>query len=516
MTIQALNLESEAPPSGAAPQEWDEPIPFDDFELPVFPEHVLPQWLGDWCEEEAQAIQVPVDLPALLGLAVVSLCASKKLVVEVKPGWREHLALYVAVAMASGEGKSPPFMHATAPLHKWERDQKAIVAPQRADAEEQRRLLEERLRELRKVAAATKTRNTDAGENAAEEARALAVELDEVRVPALPRLLAGDATAEAVGRLLAEQGGRLGIFSDEGGPLAIMAGRYNEGRANIELFCQAHTGAPYNLDRVGRESIQLRAPLLTIALTVQPSVISGLAESPALRNQGLLARFLYAMPKSLVGRRIADTEPMSDFTREQYEKAIGRLLDLEAETEEDGELVPRVLTLDQSARERLLRFKAEIEPRIGPGGDLQPLADWCNKLPGITARLAGVLHVAAEAGDETVEVSSMTTSIHPVFMGRAVSVARYAIEHARAVFSLMGSDAATAAAKRAWSWIAAKGVATVSQRDLHRGLHAERATDLDAPIKLLVERGYLREVPVAASGGRPPSPTYAVNPRAKR
>ena len=99
-------------------EPWDEPIPFSDADVPDFPLDVLPPWLGVWAAEQARAVQAPADLPALLGLAVLSFTTAKKISVEIKPGWHEPTNLYVAVALAPGEGKSPIFAAATAPLRE--------------------------------------------------------------------------------------------------------------------------------------------------------------------------------------------------------------------------------------------------------------------------------------------------------------------------------------------------------------------------------------------------------------
>ena len=49
------------------------------------------------------------------------MAAAKRYVVKVRPGWLEYFALYVAVALASGECKSPVFKVITAPLEDFQR-----------------------------------------------------------------------------------------------------------------------------------------------------------------------------------------------------------------------------------------------------------------------------------------------------------------------------------------------------------------------------------------------------------
>ncbi len=144
-----------------------------------------------------------------------------------------------------------------------------------------------------------------------------------------------------------------------------------------------------------------------------------------------------------------------------------------------------------------------------PGADLHLLADWVNKLPGTVARIACALHVAGRPGEWAAPIDSRT-------MHRAIAIGDYAIPHALAAFSVMGSDPSTELAKRAWAWLRTRQESAVTKRELHRGLHVEHATDLDAPIAVLVERGYLREVPARPTGGRPASPSYEINPLARR
>jgi hypothetical protein len=492
---------------------WDDPIAFDDVDVPGFPLETLPPWLGTWASEQATAIQVPPDLPALLGLAVLSLTTAKKICVEIKPGWREPTNIYTAIALAPGEGKSPIFAAATAPLREWEREQRSRLAPQIADAQERERLRDERARELRKKAA--RAAEGPQLELLESELRELAVERATTTIPSPPRLVADDATPEAVGRLLGEQRGRLGVFSSEGGPFAIMAGRYSEGRANCELFCKAHSGDAYDLDRIGRPSVHLVAPLLTIALTVQPSVISGFASTPEFRSLGLLARFLYAIPRTIVGSRNPDPPPVTDAARAAYEQFIRRLLELEEQRDDHGEIAARPIPLSPVARSLLIAFKAGLEPRLGAGGDLQAIADWGNKLPGAVARIAGVLHVG-HLGSE----AALQKPIPGETLRAAAEVGNYAIEHARAAFGLMGADATTALAKHIWAWTLCCEDGSVTKHAIHRAMQSrvQRAAELDPALSVLVERGLFREVEATGPRrpGRPPSPIFEINPRARQ
>jgi replicative DNA helicase len=84
----------------------------------------------------------------------------------------------------------------------------------------------------------------------------------------------------------------------------------------------------------------------------------------------------------------------------------------------------------------------------------------------------------------------------------------------------MGADARVDDARWLLEWIERTGRELFTRREAHmaasRGRFA-KATDLDAPLGLLVEHGYLRRADPEPSRdphgrGRPPSPRYLVNP----
>ena len=46
-----------------------------------------------------------------------------------------------------------------------------------------------------------------------------------------------------------------------------------------------------------------------------------------------------------------------------------------------------------------IRTPAELEPGLGPTGDLHALGDWANKLPGTVAQIAGLPHIGDRGTD---------------------------------------------------------------------------------------------------------------------
>jgi len=160
-----------------------------------------------------------------------------------------------------------------------------------------------------------------------QEAEQLAVSLPEV--PTEPRLVASDATPEKVASLLAGNGGRLAVLNAEsGGLFSILAGRYAKNGPNFDVFLQAHAGDPLRVDRVGRPSESVQHPALTLVLTPQPDVLAKLADEPGFRERGLLGRFLYALPASLVGTRKFSEKEISRSSKLAYSRLVDGLLSI--------------------------------------------------------------------------------------------------------------------------------------------------------------------------------------------
>jgi len=488
---------------------WTSPIPLGDGGgVPAFPVEVLPGWLGEYVAAVATATQTPPDLAGMLALAVLATVAAGAAEVEPRPGWREPLCVFVAVGMDAGARKSAVFSALTRPVAEFERDQAAAALPGITETATLRRIADQAAAHAE--AAAGKAPASQQ-EEARAEAIARAAEASSLVVPPIPRWPVDDATPEALAGLLATYG-RIALLSPEGDVFDQMAGRYNQSAGpNLGVYLKGHAGDLLKVDRRGRPPEYVERPCLTIGLAVQPEVLRGLAGRPGFGGRGLLARFLYSLPPSLVGRRQPGAPPVPAAVADRYALELQALAaSLAVPAGDDG---PALLTLDQAAGERLLGFERDLEPRLAAGGgDLAHLAGWAAKLAGATCRLAGLLHLAGHLRDGWARPINADT-----FAG-AARLADYLVEHARAVFDLMGADPRVDDARWLVDWIARTGQVQFTRRDAHHAAPRGRfpkATDLDPALSLLEEHGYLRRVdadPSGPKGGRPPSPRFLVNP----
>jgi replicative DNA helicase len=495
--------------AGHGGHRWEPPVPFGSGgAVPAFPVEVLPGWLGEYVAGVATATQTPPDLAGMLALAVLATVAAGAVEVEPRAGWREPLCLFVAVGMDAGSRKSSVFTALTCPVAEFEREQAAAALPAITETAVLRRIADQA---AATAEAAAGKASASQQEEARAEAIARAAEAANITVPPLPRWLVDDATPEALAGLLATYG-RIALLSPEGDVFDQMAGRYNQSAGpNLGVYLKGHAGDLLNVDRRGRPPEYVERPCLTIGLAVQPEVLRGLAGRPGFGGRGLLARFLYSLPASLVGRRQSGAPSVPPAVADGYALELQALaVSLSAPAADEG---PAVLTLDQEASELLLRFERDLEPRLAAGsGDLAQLAGWAAKLAGATCRLAALLHLAKHLRD------GWARPIGPDTFAAAVQLAGYLVEHARAVFDLMGADPRVEDARWLLDWISRSGRSQFTRRDAHLAAPRGRfpkATNLDPALALLEEHGYLRRVdadPSGPKGGRPPSPRFLVNP----
>ena len=287
--------------AGLDGRAWAPPIPLGvAAEVPTFPVDALPGWLGDYVAAVATATQTPPDLAGMLALAVLATVAAGAVEVQPRPGWREPLCLFIAVGMDAGTRKSSVFAALTQPVADFEHQQATAALPAITETATLRRIADQAAATAEAAAGKAPASHQ---EEAKAEAIARAAEAANLVVPPIPRWLVDDATPEALAGLLATYG-RIALLSPEGDVFDQMAGRYNQAAGpNLGVYLKGHAGDLLKVDRRGRPPEYVQRPCLTIGLTVQPEVLRGLASRPGFGGRGLLARFLYCLPASLVGHR---------------------------------------------------------------------------------------------------------------------------------------------------------------------------------------------------------------------
>ena len=482
----------------AAVKGWTTPVPLLNCAVPPFDVTCIPGSLGEMVLAVSRATETPLGLPALLGIAVVSAAIAKKIVVQPEPGYVEPTNLYIAVGMESGNRKTAVLTRMIRPLVDWERFETERLAPEIKRLSGERKTQEARIEFLRKKAAKAKDKPSPTAE-------VLELETALRDVPKYPRLWVQDITPEQLAVKMAEQNERIALLSDEGGIFEVLAGRYNKGVPNLDLFLQAHSGSPVRVDRGSRPPVMMQNPALTVGISPQPDVLASLTDKPGFRGRGLLARFLYGLPASLLGSRHLQPTPCPDSTVTAYRHLIERLLKL-TPPEHDGAWQPWVLRFSDEAYEAWKDFQRRVEALMLEGAKLYYLKDWASKLPGAAARLAAVFHCVVTSPTQETLINAPT-------MQRAITLAELLVDHALAVFNLMERDETTDDALKILAWIRRLRQPRFTTRDCFCA-HQARLKKVDvihAPLHLLEQHGYIR-LGTSAKVPHRPSEFYEVNP----
>ena len=165
----------------------------------------------------------------------------------------------------------------------------------------------------------------------------------------------------------------------------------------------------------------------------------------------------------------------------------------------------------------LLDFQDWIEPRLHPRtGQLAPITDWASKLAGAVVRIAALLHVAHTF------TTGYARPITADTMRAAENVGRYYLDHALAVYDLMGRsdpdlDDARDSPRLDHQTRRPTGHDTFTRRDALRGLQGRNrfatVADLDPALTILTEHGHIRpKTPEKNPKGGRHSTTYEVHP----
>ncbi len=485
-------------------EDWPESLLFGEVETPELSTDLLPGFLKEYCRAVAEATQTPTGLAIMFGLSIIAACLQKRF--EVSPyrdDYTEPLNLWTVTSLESGNRKTAVKTAMTEPLTLWEREQAEMLKPKIKEINHRRDINLQRINLLKAKAAKPDTSPSDR-EGYLQEILQIEHETPgEIRDP---RVWTDDVTPERLQALLADHGERMALLSDEGGIFEVMAGLYSNGRANINVFLQGHSGSPIRVDRQGR-AVMLHKPALSFGLTVQPDVISDLSQGSKSRFRGIgtLARFLYCVPKSTIGTRdVTRRGVIPESVKVEYQAGIMRLMNIEPVYDEQRREQPRILTLTPDALQVWQQFSQYIESKQGPGGEYYNIQDWTSKLPGAALRVAGLFHV--------VEYGTASPTINRKTIELALDLCELLISHARAAFDLMEDDPSSNDAKAVLEWILARKEPSFKQNEAFKKIRRFRNIErLERALKVLVSRHIIRGPMKRNTGGRP-SIMYDVNP----
>lgn len=472
--------------------------------LPAFPVQALPTVLADMVAAVAESKQVDPGSPGVMALGVVSAATCGRVQVLPRAGWTEEVNLFVLVSADPSERKGPVERELRRPLDEATAELQRRWAPGAREAEVTRSIAAKAAAAAAEKAA--KLQDVEARQTALAEALDLDVAAEAIEIPPMPKLVAGgDITPEALAEVMHRHGGRITVLDTEGGFFDRIAGLYSNGVKNLDAVLHGYAGEPVEVNRrSGSEHIPRAG--LSLVLMVQPVVLAKLITDPEMTGRGLLARFLFAGPPSLVGRRRTGRN-VPGIPGDVANAYRGRVRDLAIEL--DGWTDPAQLAFTSGALDVLDVFEADVERRQLPGGDLAVTGPWAGKFTGNVLRVAAILHLAEHGPD------GLRRPIEQHTITSAIDLGGYFIAHAKAV--LAPRRGAVDDARVVLAYLHRHQLTEFSIRQMHTGLPRKQFATVDVvqdAVDVLANHGWVAELPMLKRGGpgRRPSPRYVVNP----
>lgn len=456
-----------------APTEWEEPIGFDNIQLPEFDTSIFPDWARDYIDAVSESIQVSPGAPAMSCLSVLSSIMSGKFVIQPSPDWREELALYTVVSMSSSERKSPVNKTMVQPLYHHEKEKSEKLQPEITEQATWLKAQEKRLNELYNKYGKKKDPEVY------EEIQSIEQEIESTEIITKPRLVTSDATPEALAALMSKNNEKMAILTSEGKELFdMMAGKYSQkDMSNIDFYLKCYDGEQTSIDRKGGEPLLLESPTMTIGLFVQPTVIQGIGTE--FQDRGLMPRFLFSFPSSWAGSRNLRPKPIPDIVKFNFENIAEKLLEYESDHE--------ILTLEEEAEQLFIHYRAYTEDMYKEEYS-ERFKSWLGKLDGKLARIAAILHIAKYAGENDIPKQIDIDTLQD-----ATSLRNYFIEHAKKAYGDMGISGNNEDAKYLLDKLIKKNEEEISQRDLLRmARRFKTITELKTALIVLEERGFVK------------------------
>lgn len=279
--------------------------PVSELEPGGFPLHALSPAMRDMAEDLASVHRVPVQLPAMCAVGIVSGALGNAYTLTGAVDGKDcHGNLYIIPAAPKSSGKGSvanalvrPLLDASAELAA------AFKQHQLPRLKADKAILEKRVgvlvNELATGKTGTGTNRQPMGEaeraetrRELEQAHEQLAEIEPL-LSALPTYWLGNATSEAMAAQFARNNPGLFCYSAEGGEtVRVLLGKYRgDDKADLDLYLSGYTVEPWRSDRIGRGVCQI-TPCLAMLLLVQPSILRELVGNEEAFERGMTARLL--------------------------------------------------------------------------------------------------------------------------------------------------------------------------------------------------------------------------------
>jgi hypothetical protein len=469
------------PPEQFTNDSWDKLVPLDEVVLPAFPIDALPEVLRNYVSDVAESTQTPIDMAGVASLALMSIAMQPRYKVIGKADWEEQLSLYCMIVAEPSDRKSAVFNQIIKVIQSFEAEYNEHHSIDVLKSQEEHSSLEKKYKKASK--------DYENGKITKEEYDEAFRKYSTHKVIKPISLTLDDVTSESLTNEIESQDGCIALVSSEGGIFDIISGSYTN-FPNIDIFLKGYSGDFIKVSRIGRPSLYVKNPRLTILLTVQPKVLESVVNNGTFTGRGLSARFLYSVPKSLVGSRKFETKPIDFDNKKRFSDLIHEIL-------KEPKTATIYISLSNEAYSLLKDYYESFELRLAT--DLKEIGGWAGKLVGNILRISALITRARNVKyDAFLYTPSSDDSAEWIVqkedMESAIKLGNYFLEHARYAFDFMDDNTTKKQALNFLEKLKASKVNEISFREASRMCKfMNKKENATAVINLLSDYGYLRE-----------------------
>lgn len=521
---------------------WPEPEEIRTTLLPVPKLHpsLLPAPLAPWIQDVAFRMQCPVDYVAGPALIVAAALIGTRCGVRPKrkDDWTVIPNLWGGIVGSPSTLKSPAMKEAMKPIEELERRAKAAF-----EEEQSHHLMDQLSKEIerkditKRMEAHLKARKPGpngllAGSDPQlDKLRERLSALADRPEPTWRRYKTNDSTVEKVVELEAENPRGLLVYRDE--LAGLLAAIDREDRPGDRAFyLEGWAGDQgYTSDRIGRGHIHAPRHCLSVLGGIQPSKLAGYLHDALANyaNDGLMQRFQVTVyPDEPKNWKLVDRKPDEHAARRALDLLVKvadvdfDLLGAQVSSFELGRGTDKPKSKAPRLEQRYLHFADDAQDFFNAwlttlqteklrGSDSDLMVQHLSKYRSLMPSLALIIH-AIDLVD-----SGGKGPISLAAAKQAAGWCDYLEQHARRIYGLAAGHAQEAA--KALAARLRKGELTerFTERDVYRKCWASLSDpeQVARACRELEACGWIRRVqqPRSATGGRPASPTYEVNPK---
>ena len=230
--------------------------------------------------------------------------------------------------------------------------------------------------------------------------------------PTRKRFLVSDVTPEGLSFIHAQNKRGLCLWADELSAWFKNFNRYNNG-SEEQFWLSVFSAKTTISDRKGaKSSIFIKRPYISVIGTIQKKILHELAKGERSSN-GFIDRILFVMPNLQQKARWNDKELPADIEKE-WNDIIEKLIHLECNYNEHGEIEPYVLHFTEEARQRLYDWQHQFSELCDTEGNDTIVSIYC-KLEIYIIRFCLIIQLArwtcGECGKEHIDLLTVERAI---------------------------------------------------------------------------------------------------------